>query len=135
MRLDHLLSRETLENRLTRLSASGCEGSARAAPAHLDTCIARDMKVTDMINTNNINSLKQFKVFDGCSHHGQDDSSRSRTYVIRRIEKFSTIQWTIPWGAFLPFGPPCDLEIGRRYQGRTADALAQEVDEGRGKLR
>ncbi len=84
MRLDHLLSRESLENRLTRLSASGCEGSARAAPAHLDTCIARDMKVTDMINTNNINSLKQFKVFDGCSHHGQDDSSRSRTYVIRR---------------------------------------------------
>ena len=57
MRLDHLLSRENLENRLTRLSASGCEGSARAAPAHLDTCIARDMKVTDMINTNNINSF------------------------------------------------------------------------------
>ena len=66
-----------------------------------------------MINTN-INSLKQFKVFDGCSHHGRYDSSRSRKYVLRRIEKFSTIQWTIPWGASYPLAPHATLRSEKK---------------------
>ena len=130
MRLDHLLSRETLscpdavERSSRDLEEKGRLGPVHeerpqhpaprapgrlsgACPGHLDICIARDI--------------------DGIITSGPEKA--------RAIARSESFRYAIP--IELETAPrPRGAAFGkRRYTRRTADALAQEAEEGRGKLR
>ena len=130
MRLDHLLSRENLENLQSHIQKGNLkrrisfpafpQHPASRAPsdetalspgetpgAHLDSCIAterkRDLSECEVLRDSRIDAiLRDQPIVQGEIY-----------YVVQPIGRLPK----------------------RRCQGRTADALAQEADEGRGKLR
>ena len=134
MRLDHLLSRESIlkgpraSYRILGIRPPGLPDNG--TPRHLGNCIARDMFGSSKAPERSQLDINQCRNVDSAS------SKSVRIAEIRFTQNFiftfsDDLHHRLAFtGGTLPPGT-----AGRRYRGRTADALAWEAEEGRGKLR
>ena len=122
MRLDHLLSREiryrikaSLKNRFQKIQHPA---PGAPAPRHLDSRIAK-------------HGIQKIR---GAGHlPGPRERITKSIHIklIRILHDRRSFKIYSMWFTLHMTGNTS----GRRYEGREADALAREVDEGRGKLR
>ena len=134
MRLDHLLSRESIlkgpraSYRILGIRPPGLPEDG--TPRHLGNCIARDMFGSSKAPERSQLDINQCRNVDSAS------SKSVRIAEIRFTQNFIfTFSDDLHHRLAFTGGMRPPGTAGRRYRGRTADALAWEAEEGRGKLR